>query len=253
MHQREELYLGDIFIQHLTSEVKQIDREKNALIYFHGFPGPVPGNPNKPIANLLREATSDLDIDVIAPFYRGISESKGKYQFSGSLADGMMVLDWVLEQGYKNVSILGYSWGAQVAFPAFISLPDEIRGKLVLMSPATFIPENSSLEQLVKEWRDFTPWLLEHTTDEEIIADIATIIKTNPMNEIAKKLNPADIHIIQAPDDDTIPQKITDYFVSLLSGAPTSYRKIHGGHEFINRDLLKQSIREIFLMRTPKR
>ena len=70
---------------------------------------------------------------------------------SGSLADGMMVLDWVLEQGYKNVSILGYSWGAQVAFPAFISLPDEIRGKLVLMSPATFIPENSSLEQLVKE------------------------------------------------------------------------------------------------------
>jgi hypothetical protein len=58
------------------------------------------------------------------------------------------------------------------------------------MSPATFIPENSSLHQLVKEWRDLPPWLLEHTTDEEIIADIATIIKTNSMNEIAKNSTP---------------------------------------------------------------
>lgn len=246
MLEREELYLDEIFVARLSSAERQPSPSKQALVYFHGFPGPIPGNPNTPIAQQLAEAIADLGIDLIAPYYRGISQSKGKYQFSGSLEDGRRVISWTLAQGYNSVSILGYSWGAQVALPAFLSMTKNLRSKLILMSPATFIPEGDSLEGLVKDWRDFTPWLLEHVTDAQIVFDILAIIERNSMNKIAKQLDPNDLHIVQATDDDVIPQKVTDSFVSLLVSPPATYVKMTGGHEFVDRRRLQMAIRDIF-------
>ncbi len=246
MIEQHVLYLGEIFVMRFSSAVRKATQPQQALIYFHGFPGPVPGNPNKPLDHQLAEAVSELGIDVIAPYYRGILQSRGKYHFSGTLEDGRDVLAWTLAQGYDSVSILGYSWGAQVGIPAFLSMPKDLRSKLILMSPAIFIPEGETLEGIVKGWRDSLPWLLEHVSDAEIVTDLLSILERNPMDKISKELDPHNLHIVQALDDEVIPQKATDSFASLLNSPSATYVKMAGGHSFIDRVSLQKEIRNIF-------
>jgi esterase/lipase len=234
---RRNLFLGDIYLSVFSND----SRSGEAVLYFHGFPGPTLDNSVVSLAELLAEHIG-VSRTLYAPRYSGLAESNGKFSFLSSIYDGLSLLYHILSMRYSKVSIVGYSWGAVVALNCFRHIPVRVRGMLVLLAPVTHLPKNAAAESTAQGLIKSVPWSLRHQTVENLVLDWEVINAEHNPYAAAEKISPDQIYVIQGSQDDVVPQSSTDAFVASL-GEGARYTIFDEGHSFVDKLALMDAIK----------
>jgi pimeloyl-ACP methyl ester carboxylesterase len=132
--------------------VKDGNKDLPALLFFHGNRGQM-----AEFAPQIIRFNKD-GYGVFLAEYRGYGNSEGKINQEKMFSDGAEVYDWIKNQGYSKIILIGYSFGCA----ASIGLADKrnIDG-LVLISPF------ASLSRLVSEKYPFSDWALKDNYPSE--------------------------------------------------------------------------------------
>lgn len=188
--------------------------KKKFLIYFPGFPGPIPGlNPKQPLAPQL---SMRLSMDIVAPEYAGLGGSEGHFCFSRTIRDSSFVFDRVNEiySGCEG-SILGYSWGALPALNIWRGLKRTATQKLILLAPAMVYPGRSAMLKIATTWlKDFESVLGSYDSPDAIVEDIEFTLDTvQPLQ--AAQCDSDKITIIHGQRDEVVPIQASKKVVEL--------------------------------------
>lgn len=216
---------------------------EHVLFYFHGFPGPLPDlNPKPPLAPDVNRETG---LEIIAPEYRGLGGSSGRFSFLGSLSDADRVFDH-----YRGLyptsrfSVLGYSWGALPALDVWKVVPEEQRRRLVLLAPAIVSPGRDVIESMARDWLTDYHRVLAHYSGSvsHIIDEIEEcLVRVSPLGTLAR--NHAHTSIIHGEQDDVVPFSLSKMVCSQIPGirlVPLPEQ----GHDFEDRWELLEKISE---------
>lgn len=235
--QRKNSFLGNIYLSVFTNDYTSDE----AVIYFHGFPGPTLDNPVISLSELLAESLGDTRT-LYAPRYSGLAESNGQFSFLSSIYDGLSVLYQVLSKRYTKISIIGYSWGAVVALNCFDHIPPHKRGRLVLLAPVTQLPKNDVAKYMAEALIQSSPWSLRHQTTDSIALDLKFIDAEHNPFAAAQRIGAERICVIQGMRDEVVLKSVTDEFVASL-GEGTSYIVFDEPHSFADKSTLMEAIK----------
>lgn len=133
------------------------DKQKPVFLYFHGNAFQL-AYYTEPLEPLIEQGYGVLMME-----YRNFGNTKGKTLQQDIFSDAAGAFDWLKAQGYPEIIVYGYSYGAAVASGLTSLRPVD---KLILTAPF------SSLHKLVKEKPvPLAGWLLtDHYPSEEYLA-----------------------------------------------------------------------------------
>jgi pimeloyl-ACP methyl ester carboxylesterase len=130
-----------------------------AVLFFHGYPGPDPSNPNPGLALQLGPKVAESGRSLFAPQARGLVRSPGTFSFAAAVESASLCTD--LADGFPRVSVVGYSFGALLGARAYASLPRERRGALVFLAPVSQPFPKEALHSMIALWRREFPQSLK--------------------------------------------------------------------------------------------
>ncbi len=199
-----------------------------AYIFFHGFPGNVK---NEDVAEIFSD---QFKADTYLLHYRGLGKLDGSFSFTSAIEEALQLTRRVTEK-YKTVHLFGHSFGGLVAIIAANEVGSKL-GKLVLASPLTALPDNSTLAEIVKPFLSAPPSLFGVQGLEAILADLDAVRNQYKLSGIAGSLNlkPGQLVVIQASNDAEVPAEQTRQFLEFFS-TPPKYRELNQTHAFPDR------------------
>lgn len=233
---------------HIDSFLALKGEHRSACLMLHGFPAAgysnTPYEKNKDIGQYIAE---HAPIDVHIPHYRGLGKSNGDFSFMDSITDSHeLVGDLIQNKKYKNVHLIGHSWGGTVAMN-LLKLSGENIGKVILLSPFSTIPESQILKPLLQRVSEDVPISYRTGSIEGAVDELMEIKKDHNPKDIAGSLDRNDIFVIQSKEDDEVPVQSTRDFVECFRKKPF-YMEFDSEHKFSrNRQALKSLILELLL------
>jgi esterase/lipase len=223
----------------LNMLVSKTDHE-NALLYFHGFPGPFevlpPGELR--IADQLHSDIVEMH-DYYYPLYS--LKSGGKFNFEETIQDGFRALDFLHRQkAYKSVTIVGQSWGAVIALA--LSRKFYFK-KILLITPFLFVPTGSAALQTIQYYSEKYPELLPPGQVGTFVGQIERIAASYCPKEAFLATTAPSI-VFASDADEVVPfKKIAD----LVSKKATAKLIILEGqtHKVEGRTSFRKAVQEI--------
>ncbi len=219
------LFQGTIFNEKYSAGAKT----DYAVLLLHGYPST--DNKNEYIAEFI---TENLNHDAYIFHYEGLGKSHGLISFPKSITDAIAYYEWLVRiQAYKNITIIGHSWGGLIALNIITNVDTSAVDKLILMSPYNYFPTGTELKKLVDTL------FLETKTEfkqskEEMINQVKTVISDfQPRSQLDLiKSFTKPVHILQAVRDLEVPPITTEEFVSTIKQENFSIDKIDTDHSF---------------------
>jgi len=169
-----------------------------AILMFHGFPA-------EPIKSLETEKNIDfgkfmsknLEIDVFIHHYSGLGRSVEKiFSFNSSVIDSIELYD-ELKKIYKNVWVIGHSWGGFVALNLC-----QMRSvdRLFLQSPFWKIPSREILSPVLESLFSIIPYVKRERPIDYFLNEFYEFEKLDILN-----LKANEILILHPESDDEVP------------------------------------------------
>ncbi len=217
-------FKGSIYNEKYTA----FPKAENAILLLHGYPSPE--SKNEYIAEYISKT---LGSDVFLIHYSGLGLSDGLFSFPKSITDSSDYFSWVSSQGYKEITIIGHSWGGLIALNILADLKPTNVSKVILMSPYNYFPSGQDLNGLVDFI--FADSRSEFKQPKEVMWDqVNQVLKeSQPRNKIKDIQNhKSKLYIFQAKNDVEVQPKVTEEFVKLLDKSNLQYQIIDTDHSF---------------------
>ncbi len=196
-------------------QVYEHGRASKALtIIFHGFPGE---EKNEDIAQLV---SGELGHLVILPHHIGLGKSVGQFSFYTSVREGIDFLKSAQNEiSPLEINVIGHSWGGLIAINAFNEISRERRGKLVLIAPFSYFPDDNTLRSIIGQFVADYPSIFENYPINHVLKDIRMIESKYAPRRIIEELevSSADLSFVQGTYDETIPLETTRELRSIFS------------------------------------
>jgi alpha/beta superfamily hydrolase len=169
--------------------------------------------------------------------------SKGYFSFKKSFLTTNKVLEFInYNDKPQNITLIGHSWGGYIAANKFYKLKN--KNKLILLAPFNKFPNNDDLlsfsSSLQKEYNN----ILHNITAENIKSQITEIKEKYNIYENCKKIDGANVLIVQGSKDLEVPLSTTNILVTQFKIKP-DFIILEDDHIFLeNRPQLIQTIKE---------
>lgn len=216
-----------------------------AILFLHGLPA------NKYLKNLdlAIETHKNLNNDVFLRHYSGLGEAPGEFLFTRSVFETIELIKWLVEvKKYKNINLVGHSWGGLVAVNCASALPEKIKS-ILLLSPFCFTSQKESLYKwFIEDIRKDCPGIFGKQSPDVIASDFNQILNSHLPLNLAEKIDKnIKIRIIQSKNDDVTPSATTKMFAQKLQGQH-KYIELDQDHGFLqSREELVKEIQRMLL------
>lgn len=211
-----------------------------AILFFHGFPANR-GVKNLDLADYIHRKFKE---DTYLLHYKGLGESPGEFKFTESIAEASQVVDFIVRnQPYKEICLVGHSWGGLVSINLAQRHPEKVKN-LILISPFCEVKKTDPLyDWFVSSAREDFKNIFGEQSEAEVTRDFDQILEKHLPKYMAPKLaDHIQVSVIQAGRDDVTPPSTAKATLSFFKTAPT-YIELDQDHSFTqNRVELAETI-----------
>lgn len=223
-------------------------REETAILMLHGFPSEsfneTKFEKNRDVAAILSKF---YGCDSYLHHYDGLGRNKnGTFNFVDSINDSKLLMS-ILLQKYKELILIGHSWGGAVAINCFKDFHQQI-SKMILLSPFNIIPDPLILKPILQEAIKECPYILKTKSVEDLIQELNHVKHHLNPREVIQEINyQGDVLVLQARDDKEVSMESTTEFTTLFRGK-IKYEILDSDHSFTyNRDSMLQKCKQHLL------
>lgn len=236
----KEFFLGDLAVRHFVASQNPKGR---AVLYFHGFPGPVVEFPGPSLDEPFSEFLLPMGYDLLCFRYSGLGQSRGDVNFVQTVEDGLAVERYALEQGYSEISHIGYSWGASVSSIAWSEIPHQKRGILVYLAPWVYYPDHSGIEKVAAGMKTMLPMTLGGYPLSDMIYDVDMVARRLALSERLTTLKSNPRFVVQGENDEVVPAALGRRFADELEA---ELIMLPENHSFGDRVRLSKAVQRVF-------
>ena len=219
---------------------------RKAILIIHGFAGGTYDS-----EDLANELELVKNFDVYQFTLPGHNKNLSKVKYQEWIKKSEQKLEWLIENGYTNIYLIGHSMGGVIA--AYLATKYRQVKKLVLAAPAFHYLNVVNDNLNIKESLKVAPKIIEDYGSDEVVArflklDISAI---REFMMLVKKYyySPKDIIcpvlILQGTDDHLVPPSSSEYVYSELTKNIKKLVYIKGATHDVFKDEKKEQIYEI--------
>lgn len=215
------------------------EKSNRVVLFLHGYPSDL-GDKN---ADLAEFVFKEINFDCFVIHYPGLGKSKGKFSFKKSLEAVDEFCIYLKSLGYKDIDLVGHSWGGFLALSSIKHWNES--SKIILMSPFLFLPKDNELKNLITMIYNETKENLLPKSLDEVLSELTEMEKVNSRSKLISdlKLKTNQITFIQALDDEECPTEVAKEFLAEVNLPTIKYIEMDTDHSFFRgREELKRMI-----------
>lgn len=186
--------------------------QRGAVLYLHGFPGPVPESPNPldQIESVLTKVSTSNQFDFFSFRYPGLADNPGDLTFPSTLACAEEIYQKMLDRGYQVINIVGHSWGGFNALCLRATFDRLVPGKLLLLAPFVQISYASDCDIAVGAFslKQALPITLANYEEPQMVKDLLAIRDKYSPEVIFGKTDSTNTRVVLAAYDDNVPTNV---------------------------------------------
>lgn len=203
---------------------------KAAALFLHGFPAD--SGKNEDIAKKI-SAIHSLESFIL--HYRGLGVGLSKFSFSNSISESSQFLFYLINCGYKNIYLIGHSWGSLIAVNLLAKYAKNI-SKAILLSPFLKFPNDREISKDLTSFIGIQKKMGKTYSLVKLKKDIHLVKKKYSINNIYLKIseNAKKIVIIQGLHDTVCDESHIKNLTKVIKTGVKIIR-VNDDHWLINR------------------